>query len=124
MMLSTRFQAGSVGLAGVHGQRRMAACRAMRATQPALGSRAPAGQQRSEQPQPQKLAPAVFATSFALYLLTEAGPAMAAELAPANPFEGNTANSLYVTLALFLMSVPGEPHDGARCRTAWLALCA
>jgi len=49
-----------------------------------------------------------FAASFALYLLTEA-PAMAVELSPSNPFEGPTANSLYVTLGLFLMSVPGAP---------------
>lgn len=49
-------------------------------------------------------APAL-AASVALLLLSE-GPAWAAEAA--SPFEGVTANSLYVTLALFLMSVPGK----------------
>lgn len=47
-----------------------------------------------------------FAASVALLLLSE-GPAWSAELAATNPFSGMTANSLYVTLALFLMSVPG-----------------
>lgn len=45
--------------------------------------------------------------SFVSFLAMDA-PAMALEAT--NPFEGVQSNSLYVTLALFLMSVPGEPH--------------
>lgn len=45
-----------------------------------------------------------FSASFALYLLSEA-PALAD--AGASPFDGVQANSLYVTLGLFIMSVPG-----------------
>jgi hypothetical protein len=55
---------------------------------------------------PSSAAPAL-AASVALLVLTGAGPAAALD-AGASPFEGVTANSLYVTLALFLMSVPGE----------------
>ncbi len=49
-----------------------------------------------------------FAASFSMCLLTHAAPALAAAGEGSSPFEGVTANSLYVTLALFLMSVPGE----------------
>lgn len=48
----------------------------------------------------------LFAATFALTLLAQS-PALAEGLAPNNPFEGVQANSLYVTGALFLMSVPG-----------------
>lgn len=47
-----------------------------------------------------------FVSSFALYLLS-AAPALASGAESYNPFEGAASNSLYVTLALFLMSVPG-----------------
>lgn len=47
-----------------------------------------------------------FAASVALLLLSE-GPAWADAAVGSSPFQGVTANSLYVTLALFLMSVPG-----------------
>lgn len=52
---------------------------------------------------------ACFAASFAIYLLT-ATPAFAgaeAVLGPSSPFQGVQANSLYVTMALFLLCVPG-----------------
>jgi hypothetical protein len=42
-------------------------------------------------------------SSFGLYLLSEA-PAFAED---ASPFQGITANSLYVTLGLFLLTAPG-----------------
>lgn len=52
-----------------------------------------------------------FALSFGMYLLS-AAPALAdvadAAAGGATPFQGVTANSLYVTLALFLMTAPGE----------------
>lgn len=49
-----------------------------------------------------------FAASAAMYLAC-AQPALAdIGVAASNPFEGAPANSLYVTLALFVMSVPGE----------------
>jgi hypothetical protein len=48
-----------------------------------------------------------------LLFLAGSSPALAAE-AGASPFNGVTANSLYVTLALFLMSVPGEAGPQAR----------
>lgn len=56
-----------------------------------------------------------FASSFALYLLSAAAapPAAVADVvdaAAASPFQGVTANSLYVTLALFLMTAPGALH--------------
>lgn len=65
-------------------------------------------QQKSQDAQPQlsTLGLSAFQMSFGLYLLTEA-PAMAEGVA-SNPFAGIQANSLYVTLALFLMSVPGK----------------
>jgi len=44
--------------------------------------------------------------SLGLYLLSE-GPALADGVLSSNPFEGVQSNSLYVTLALFLMCVPG-----------------
>lgn len=65
---------------------------------------------REQQPQPQNVAAvSTFATSFGLYLLS-AAPAVAdvADAAGSTPFQGVTANSLYVTLALFLMTAPGE----------------
>ncbi|WIA31155.1 hypothetical protein OEZ86_001166 [Tetradesmus obliquus] len=43
-------------------------------------------------------------TSFGLYLLAAAPAALADE---ASPFQGVTANSLYVTLGLFLLTAPG-----------------
>jgi hypothetical protein len=49
---------------------------------------------------------AALATA-ALLASPPAAHAAATELASSNPFEGTQANSLYVTLALFLMSVPG-----------------
>lgn len=54
-----------------------------------------------------------LATGVLSYLLSQ-GPAMAAAVAPQNPFEGVQSNSLYVTMVLFLMSVPGA----ALCRAA------
>jgi hypothetical protein len=65
---------------------------------------------QEEQTQPQSIAAvSTFATSFGLYLLS-AAPAVAdvADAAGSTPFQGVTANSLYVTLALFLMTAPGE----------------
>uniref|UniRef100_A0A7S0S0U4 Uncharacterized protein n=1 Tax=Chlamydomonas leiostraca TaxID=1034604 RepID=A0A7S0S0U4_9CHLO len=56
--------------------------------------------------QPVVDASAAFMMSFGIFVATEY-PAMAATLEPTNPFAGVQANSLYVTLALFLMSVPG-----------------
>ncbi|KAG1668810.1 hypothetical protein FOA52_004904 [Chlamydomonas sp. UWO 241] len=41
-----------------------------------------------------------------MFLATQA-PSALAEVGSGSPFEGATANSLYVTLALFIMSVPG-----------------
>lgn len=75
-------------------------------------------QQRREQHQEQLLgvgaAGSAFATSFSLYLLS-AAPAVA-DVADAaggsTPFQGVTANSLYVTLALFLMTAPGKAAAG------------
>jgi hypothetical protein len=59
-----------------------------------------------EQPQPSWEAHPAFVTACSLLLL--AGPAQAADgLVDNNPFAGIQSNSLYVTLALFLMSVPG-----------------
>jgi hypothetical protein len=47
--------------------------------------------------------------------LLSAAPAVAdvADAAGSTPFQGVTANSLYVTLALFLMTAPGKraKHD-------------
>jgi hypothetical protein len=51
------------------------------------------------------LEPCSFAASFALYLLAEAPAALADE---GSPFQGVTANSLYVTLGLFLLTAPGR----------------
>lgn len=75
-------------------------------------------------PQPQPECPAtntalnrnsLFLTTFGMFLASEY-PAMAASLEPTNPFSGIQANSLYVTLALFLMSVPGSsPSCWASC---------
>jgi hypothetical protein len=61
----------------------------------------------TEQPQPASWdAHPAFLTACSLLLLT--GPAQAADgLVDNNPFAGIQSNSLYVTLALFLMSVPG-----------------
>jgi hypothetical protein len=78
-------------------------------------------QQRREQHQEQLLgvgaAGSAFATSFSLYLLS-AAPAVA-DVADAaggsTPFQGVTANSLYVTLALFLMTAPGEAGSSPQC---------
>jgi hypothetical protein len=76
--------------------------------------------QQAQQPveqSPQSLqqriaASSAFASSFGLYLLSAAAPAAAdvADMAGggSTPFQGVTANSLYVTLALFLMTAPGE----------------
>jgi len=52
---------------------------------------------------PSDLLPSAFVSSFGLYLLSEA-PAFAED---ASPFQGITANSLYVTLGLFLLTAPG-----------------
>eukprot|EP00879_Flechtneria_rotunda_P007116 GHRR01007468.1.p1 GENE.GHRR01007468.1~~GHRR01007468.1.p1 ORF type:complete len:279 (+),score=83.80 GHRR01007468.1:163-999(+) len=48
--------------------------------------------------------PSTFMVSFGLYLLSEA-PALADTAS--GPFQGMTANSLYVTLGLFLLTAPG-----------------
>jgi hypothetical protein len=54
------------------------------------------------------LEPSTFMASFGLYLLAEAPAALADE---GSPFQGMTANSLYVTLGLFLLTVPGKQID-------------
>jgi hypothetical protein len=56
-------------------------------------------------------------TSFGLYLLSEA-PALAEAGGSGNPFEGITANSLYVTLGLFLLTAPGIWSQIKRAPTA------
>jgi hypothetical protein len=78
------------------------------------GSRRSSSVQRCPEQQPTQLidagaASSAFAASFGLYLLS-AAPAVAdvADAAAGTPFQGVTANSLYVTLALFLMTAPGE----------------
>lgn len=48
-----------------------------------------------------------FAISFGMYLLTAAPAVADVADAAGTPFQGVTANSLYVTLALFLMTAPG-----------------
>eukprot|EP00775_Hariotina_reticulata_P007844 gene7844-8041_t len=53
-------------------------------------------------------------SSFGLYLLSEA-PAFADD---ASPFQGITANSLYVTLGLFLLTAPGIWSQIKRAPTA------
>jgi hypothetical protein len=50
------------------------------------------------------LEPSTFMASFGLYLLAEAPAALADD---GSPFQGMTANSLYVTLGLFLLTAPG-----------------
>lgn len=45
--------------------------------------------------------------SHAMLMLSAAPSAMASDVVASNPFEGIQSNSLYVTGALFLMSVPG-----------------
>lgn len=85
-------------------------------------------QQRREQHREQLLgvgaAGSAFATSFSLYLLS-AAPAVA-DVADAaggsTPFQGVTANSLYVTLALFLMTAPGNAAAGGACHSACAAV--
>lgn len=85
-------------------------------------------QQRREQHQEQLLgagaAGSAFATSFSLYLLS-AAPAVA-DVADAaggsTPFQGVTANSLYVTLALFLMTAPGKAAAGGFCHSPCAAV--
>lgn len=69
-------------------------------------------EEQQQQSEKQQMLPSwsPFAASFAMYLLTEA-PAMAE--AGSSPFAGVQSSSLYVTLALFLMSVPGECMPGA-----------
>lgn len=61
---------------------------------------------------PSVAATELFMASFSLYLMTEA-PALA--LDAQNPFAGVQANSLYVTLALFLMCVPGALAGSVSC---------
>jgi hypothetical protein len=84
-----------------------------RATVQKISKRSSSVEQRSRQQQSQILgagaASSAFAASFGLYLLS-AAPAVAdvADAAGGTPFQGVTANSLYVTLALFLMTAPGE----------------
>ena len=60
----------------------------------------------------------LFAATSALAMALAQSPALAdaGSLSPTNPFDGMTANSLYVTLGLFLMSVPGTQglNQGAR----------
>jgi len=53
-----------------------------------------------------------FLASFSLFLLTNAPDASAAvqTFEPINPFSGVTAPGQYVTLALFLMTVPGAMY--------------
>lgn len=53
-----------------------------------------------------------FATSFGLYLLAAAPAVADVADAGSTPFQGVTANSLYVTLALFLMTAPGKQTQG------------
>lgn len=53
-----------------------------------------------------RLVPSTFMSSFGLYLMTEVPAAVAAD-GSGNPFEGMQANSLYVTLGLFLLTAPG-----------------
>lgn len=70
-------------------------------------SRVAAAQQQLEAantPVQRLLEPSTFMTSFGLYLLAAAPAALADE---ASPFQGVTANSLYVTLGLFLLTAPG-----------------
>lgn len=54
--------------------------------------------------------------ALSLLLLTATPAAQAAAFEPTNPFAGEQANSLYVTLALFLMSVPGGWAHGRCCQ--------
>lgn len=62
----------------------------------------------------------LFAATSALAMALAQSPALAdaGSLSPTNPFDGMTANSLYVTLGLFLMSVPGAQglNQGTRGR--------
>jgi hypothetical protein len=74
-------------------------------------------------PAPAVAPSAAFAASLAVYLLSE-GAALADVGVADSPFNGVQANSLYVTLALFLMSVPGRPHRAARCPPALAARCS
>jgi hypothetical protein len=70
-------------------------------------SRGPAAEQQSNAAKSQVqrfLEPSTFMASFGLYLLAEAPAALADE---GSPFQGVTANSLYVTLGLFLLTAPG-----------------
>lgn len=98
-----------------------------RATLQKASRRSNSVQQRSQQQQTQLLgagaASSAFATSFSMYLLS-AAPAVAdvADAAGSTPFQGVTANSLYVTLALFLMTAPGKPTWMQLLHAAWCAL--
>jgi hypothetical protein len=56
------------------------------------------------------LEPSTFMASFGLYLLAEAPAALADD---GSPFQGVTANSLYVTLGLFLLTAPGKQQISA-----------
>lgn len=98
------------------GSRRCSAMRPFCSAQQAVQSKArrsvgPAAGGSPRTPQPQPLAPLAQLSSPALVTLLghlmSAGPA-SAEMGAANPFAGVQSNSLYVTLALFVMSVPGE----------------
>jgi hypothetical protein len=71
-------------------------------------SRSAAAEQQLEaanMPVQRLLEPCTFMASFGLYLLAEAPAALADE---GSPFQGMTANSLYVTLGLFLLTAPGK----------------
>eukprot|EP00882_Tetradesmus_deserticola_P019833 GHRQ01021374.1.p1 GENE.GHRQ01021374.1~~GHRQ01021374.1.p1 ORF type:complete len:143 (+),score=25.73 GHRQ01021374.1:374-802(+) len=69
------------------------------------------------------LEPCAFMASFGLYLLAEAPAALADE---GSPFQGVTANSLYVTLGLFLLTAPGTETNrlAAVGRACWPCITA
>eukprot|EP00955_Chlamydomonas_euryale_P088965 364426-Chlamydomonas_euryale.AAC.31 len=93
-------------------------CAVPSATRRAVSELSPAQLPACTDSAPSSIGLSAFAATLAVYL-GSTGPALADPLGASNPFEGVQANSLYVTLALFVMSVPGEqpaPQGGTNDR--------